>query len=326
MAYSVRWRCSQASWQRGRWSELLQGSGRKSLIAILILCLQAGLLSPRVVVAASPAERAARQQAIKAIPLDQLNREAQTKIESVVRRPSIYRRMPTTVIQSDPDLYLFLVRHPEAVVNMWELMGVTKVKIQRTADYQFDATDGSGTVCNVELIYGDKNTHVLYAEGTYEGPLLRRLIRGRCVLVLQSDYSSTVDHSVYITSQLDMFLHFENVGAELLARTLHPLVGKTADHNFVESTRFLGQVSDAAEKKKAAMQELARKLTNLEPDVRKKFSDLTASVNRRTMGRRLNRIEPAFGTARSSLDTVLQETQLRESRRNRELGRPRGPR
>ena len=324
MGYSVRWPCSQALQHRRCGGLNLRLVG-ELVVSAFVWCMLGGLLAPLPVAAAPPAEKAARQEAIQAIPLDELNAEAQAKIQSVVLRPSIYRRMPATVIESDPDLYLFLVRHPEAVVNMWELMGVTKVKIERTADYKFNATDGSGTVCHVELIYGDKNTHVLFAEGTYQGPLLRRLIRGRCVLVLRSDYANTVDRSVYVTSRLDMFLHFENVGAELLARTLHPLVGRTADHNFIESTRFLGQVSDAAEKKKSAMQELALKLTNLKPEVRKEFADVTANASRRAAIRHTNRVSPTASTS-ESLDSMLRETQVREAARRSELDRRRAAR
>ena len=112
---------------------------------------------------------------------------------------------------------------------------------------------------------GDRGTHVMYAEGQYEGPLLRRLIHGRCVLVMQSEYSHTEDQTVFVTSKLDMFVRFDNAGAELIARTLHPLVGKSADHNFIESTRFVGEVSKAAEKKSAKLQKFTEKLTKVQP-------------------------------------------------------------
>ena len=228
-----------------------------------------------------PLDPLGRAQAIAAIPFDRLSEESRAKLQSVVSQPSIYRRLPVTVIDSDPDLYLFLIRYPEVVVNMWELMGVTKAQVQRTGDFTFDANDGAGTTSRVELVYGDSKTHVLYADGAYEGPLFRRLIRGRCVLVLTSDYHQTLDQRVYVTSQLDMFVQFDNIGAELLAKTLHPLVGKSADHNFVESLRFLGQVSLAAETKTSRMQQVAERLTKIDPAVRDQFTRLTTLVGQR---------------------------------------------
>lgn len=231
-------------------------------------------------------EQQTKREAIEAIPFDQLAEEAHAKLWSVVSRPSLYRRMPTAVIPSDPDLYVFLVRHPEVIVNMWDLMGITKVKINRNADYVFNASDGAGTDSRVELIYGDQNLHVMFAEGTYEGPLLKNEIRGRCVLVLRSNYAKAQDSNTYVTSLLDVFLQIDNVGAELIARTLHPIVGSTADQNFVESVKFVGQVTQAAESRPQRLQQLSQRLTKINGPVRQQFSTLAAIAGKRAVQRR----------------------------------------
>lgn len=267
--------------QTGR---LLARTGSRRRLAIIVTAL--ALLGSSVGANAAPFERLAtdkrsRQEAIDTIPFDRLSETAQGKLWGVVSRPSLYRQMPVTVVESDPDMYLFLVRHPEVIVNMWQLMGVTKVEVDRTGEYTFGAKDGAGTECDVELVYGDPHTHVYYAEGAYEGSLLRQLIRGRCVLVLRSEFSRTEDQHVFATSTLDMFVQFDNVGAEILAKTLHPLVGKSADHNFIESTRFLGQVSQAAATRANGVKQLAGRLNNIQPDVRDKFLEVAAIASRR---------------------------------------------
>ena len=230
---------------------------------------------------AAPLDEQTRQEAIEAIPFAQLSEAAQAKLWRIVSKPSIYRSLPATVVESDPEMYLFLVRYPEVIVNMWQLMGVTKVQINRSSDYTFDASDGSGTTCNVELVYGDANVHVFHAEGTYEGALLRKLIHGHCVMVLRSDFSRTEDQHVYATSRLDMFVQLDNVGAEILAKTLHPLVGKSADHNFSESTRFLGQVCQAASTRPAGVRQLANRLNTIQPRVRAQFVEVAAQASQR---------------------------------------------
>lgn len=231
-----------------------------------------------------PIEGGTYDEAVRAIPFDRMTDEAQGKLWKIVSQPSLYRRLPVTRVQADPDLYVFLVRHPEVVVNMWDLMGVTKVKIRRTGDFTFDASDGAGTASKVELIYGDKETHVMLAEGTYEGALFKRLIHGRCVLVLRSGYSRSPANDTEVTHQLDIFVQLDNVGAELIAKTLHPLVGQTADHNFVEATRFLGQVSQAAATRPSGIQQLAGRLTKVDPEVRAQFAAVSAEVYQRATG------------------------------------------
>ena len=271
-------RASRQAWSRDHRIK----STRVTAIAIAIIVLAC----PISFVAAAPRGRTgldqqSRDEAISAIPFDQLTEETQAKLWGVVSQPSIYRQLPTTVVESDPDMHVFLVRYPEVVINMWQLMGVTKVQMKRTGDYAFKASDGAGTVCDVQLVYGDQNTHVYYAEGSYEGVLLRKLIRGSCVMVLKSEYSKTQDQHVYVTNRLDMFVQLDNVGAEILAKTLHPLVGKSADHNFTESTRFLGQISKAAETRSAGLQQLAGRLNNVTEPVRDQFTTLTGELSQR---------------------------------------------
>ena len=225
--------------------------------------------------------RADRERAIEEMPLQSLKEPLQSQINQIVLNPTIYRRLPVAVIPCDPQLYLFLVRYPEVVVNMWQLMGVTNALIKRTSAYAYDARDGAGTVSEVQLVYGTRDQHVFLAEGYYEGPLLQRRVTGRCVLLLTSAYSSDEQQRCYISNRLDMFLQLDRAGVELVAKTLHPLLGRTIDTNFSESARFVGQISFVAENNGPGVQRLASRLDNIQPEVRSRFSQIAASINQR---------------------------------------------
>jgi hypothetical protein len=260
---------------------------RRSTLQVASLWFAAAALSlsaaGRGVEAAAPyratSNREARADSLRSIPLDKLSEDARAKVWQVVSSPSVFRRMPVQAIDCDPDLYVFLVRHPDVVVNIWQLMGITKAQVKRTGAYTFDASDGSGTVTSVELVYGSPELHVMYAEGAYEGPLLKQRVEGKCVLVLRTGYFRQADDRVLVTHRLDVFLQLPHAGAELLAKTLHPLVGRLADHNFAESSKFLGLVSAAAKRNGPGMEQLAGRLTRVAPDVRARFAKLTAAAN-----------------------------------------------
>ena len=224
-------------------------------------------------------QRASKQEAIHSIPFDELSEADRARVVDVVSSPSIFRRMPIQLIRCDPDLYQFMVRYPEVIVNIWDLMGITKVTLTRTGPSSFSATDGVGTQSNVQLVYASKTTHLMYAEGTYEGPLLKRRITGRCVLLLKSGHITADDNRDYVTNRLDVFIRLNHVGAEILAKTLHPLVGRAADYNFSESTAFLGRVSRAAETNGDGMQRLVARLTKVDPAVRERFARVTATLS-----------------------------------------------
>lgn len=225
--------------------------------------------------------RAARDAAVKAIPFDQLTAATQEKLSDVVSRPSMYRRMPVKVIECDPDLYVFLVRYPEVVVNIWQRMGITQVSAKRSGDFSLLTSDGAGTRSNVELVYGTREKHVFYATATYDGPLVKRPLHARCVFLLQSGYLESSPGRTHIASQLDVFIRIDHTGADLAVKALHPLVGKTADINFTESVGFLQQISRAAETNTYGLRRLSAGLTGVDGAVRQYFAGLVENASRR---------------------------------------------
>jgi hypothetical protein len=259
------------------------GAGPRTLICgLIVVCGQ-------IATAAGPdqatSSRAARTDAIRSIPLDQLDSAMQEKVSATVERATIYRRLPIQVTPCDPDMYLFLVRHPEVVVGIWEAMDVSNVALERTGPDTFQASDNEGTLCSVKFCYSDHETQVIYAEGSYSGPMFKRPVRARCVLLLKSGYMQETDGRYYVTSRMDTFIEIDHAGVELLARTLQMLVHRAADYNFVETAVFLGTVSRTAEVNPSGMQRLAGKLTALEPDVRGEFVELSRRIGEKAQMR-----------------------------------------
>ena len=87
---------------------------------------------------------------------------------------------------------------------------------------------------------------MIYAEGVYEGSLLARPVKGCAVLVLKTGYVRETNNRYYVTSRLDCFLSIEPAGAELLTKTVSPLLGQTADSNFL-LTGFVVSISRTTE-------------------------------------------------------------------------------
>ena len=145
----------------------------------------------------------------------------------------------------------------------------------------------AGTVSQVELVYGTREQHLFMAEGYYDGPLLPRRVTGRCVLLLTSAFSQDTQQRPFVSNRLDVFVQLDNVGAEIVAKTLHPLMGRTIDRNFAESARFVGQVSHVAETNGPGVQRLVSRLDNVEPSVRTQFAQITSTMNQRAALRNL---------------------------------------
>lgn len=228
--------------------------------------------------------REAKAAAIRAIPFDQLTPDATSRLKSVIDDASYFRRMPTQTVECDPDMYTFLVRHPEVVVNIWDLMGITKVSLDRIGEYQLSGDDGAGTTCKMELVYGSNSLHVYQSVGAYSGNLWARELRGKCVVMLHNRESKFPDGRPAVTAWMDAFMKLDNVGAELVVKTLGPLVGKTADHNFVECAGFFSQISQTARTNPLGLQQVGSRLTKVSPAIREEFMRTSMSVATRHLG------------------------------------------
>ena len=165
-------------------------NGRRLAIFFAIIFSIAGTTAPAL--AAKPdgasTSRSTRDEAVRLIPMDKLTDDGRQKVAAVMSQVSIFRRLPTQVIACDPKLYLFLIEHPDMVVNMWEVMDVSDMRLEKTGPDSYRANDGVGTAGKVEYLHHSYDTHVMYAEGSYNGPLFINPVHGRCLLVLKTGY------------------------------------------------------------------------------------------------------------------------------------------
>ncbi|MEE2707935.1 MAG: hypothetical protein VX988_12855 [Planctomycetota bacterium] len=231
--------------------------------------------------AASPVgnnSRAARTEATRAIPFDELDADAQRKVNSVLNRTTIYRRLPTQLVECDARYFIFLVRHPEVIVNIWRKMNATEMVLQRKGPESFYASDNAGTISNIEFLYGDHKTHILYCEGTYDGSMTARTIRANCLIILRSEYVRHANGHQYVSNKMDIFLSVKNFGVDLVARAFQNSIGKTTDQNFVETANFVTKLGRTTERNGPGVQRLASQLEELDRETRKKFFDMAGSI------------------------------------------------
>lgn len=225
--------------------------------------------------------RSSNEAALAAIPMDRLTASAQARIQAITQRPTLYRHLPQQSIQCDADLFLYVVRNPEILVGIWDLMEITEVKTQRLDAFRLRALDGSGTDCTVDLVYGDSSIHVFVADGFYDGKLTANRINGQGVFVLRSVYRQDAAGNSVVDGTLDCFLQVDHLAADLIIRSFGPLIGKTADHNFAETARFIDQLGTHASQNPDGMEELAMRLPQVQPPTRQQFAALIQQAGAR---------------------------------------------
>jgi hypothetical protein len=213
---------------------------------------------------------AARREAIAAIPLKRIAPAFRPRVETVLNDASLFRRMPTSVIDCRPEMFTYFSENPETLVAIWRRMGLSKVRLERTGPDAFDLSDGAGTTGTLTIVDSQcdkdaQNRVVLYVQGQYEGKPFNRRLTASCVLLLRSGSVVETNDRTYVASRLDCFVKLDQPTVEILAKAAHPFVGKTADRNFSDTLAFVSNLSYTAERRPEAVERLATDLEGVEP-------------------------------------------------------------
>ncbi len=254
--------------------------------------------------------REARRVASRAIPWKVLSKGDRNAVSEVVRRADLYRKMPPRVIECDAEMFTLLTGRPELVVEVWNLMGVSKLTLDRVGPNRFRAKDTTGTVGDIRVLHaeggGAKPQQVLvHCTGVYDAPPMPKPVTATCVMLFRSQAFVGADGRSYVRANLDSFVDFDRPTAGLIAKTLGPLVMRTADHNFVETMRFVSLFSRTAERSPAGMMRLAQHLKKVDAPTRLQF----VQVCQRTAERSAQRLEQQQRVAVSPV--VQASTRLR---------------
>lgn len=238
---------------------------------------------------------AARREAIKAIPLKKIHSRYRRSVQKVLHDTSIYRRMPTQMVDCDPKMFTFLAKNPEMLVEMWQEMGISKVMLNRTGANTFSLTDNAGTTGNLVIVEQQcddraQNRVVMYSEGGYEGKPFKRPIRAQCVLLLRSGSFKETNDRDYVACRLDSFVRIERTSIELFAKALHPWVGKTADANFADTIGFVSNLSQAAERRPATIERLVNSLPRVTKQRQQQLVEIAYDCSEKYDGESMARV------------------------------------
>jgi hypothetical protein len=217
--------------------------------------------------------RAARDEAVRAIPWRQLDPEERRTAQFVIKNTSIYRRLPTRVIDCDPEMFNFLFQHPEVVIDVWRVMGISQVALEKLPGGAYRGSDGAGTNGVVRFLHTNfganaQSVAVIFADGTYEGKPFVTPLKAQSILLLRSSAVREANGRHYITVRVDSFVRIDQMGVELVAKTVQPWISKIADRNFIETLSFVSNFSRTAEKNPQGMQRLATRLASLDEPTR----------------------------------------------------------
>lgn len=239
--------------------------GGLALLALLLMGTAARAGSPSD---ASTSE-ATQAEARRSIPLAKIDAQFRPAVAAVVAEPTIFRRLPTSVVDCRPELFTFLAQNPEVMVEIWRHLGVSQVTLTRLDERTCKISDGAGTTGTIIVVEqtceeGAQNRIVMLANGSFEGKPFQQPISAQCVLVLTSGSKEETNGRRFVAARMDAFIKLDRMSLALVAKAVHPFVGQTADRNFTDTMLFVSNLSYTAEKRPEAIEQVAIDMQNLD--------------------------------------------------------------
>ncbi|MFM7035808.1 MAG: hypothetical protein ACKOYJ_11615 [Planctomycetia bacterium] len=227
--------------------------------------------------------RDARRAAIEAMPLERMNAAQRHTVEKCLQTTTLYRHLPTKTFPCDGDLLAFSLHNPEAIVDLWRVLGISRLSLDPVGPQQWRLDDGYGTVGVLRLVHhehdGRRGTLVFHGRGAYTGPLSPRMLTGSCVLLVRhTPAGSAADGRALQRIDIDAFLDMDGVGLEVVTRTLQPLIVRSAASNFSEICIFMASLSRAAEANPDGVARLAGRLPRTAPGDKQSLADIARSI------------------------------------------------
>jgi len=215
-----------------------------------------------------------RRSAIKEIPLQQMTPENRAQVTRVLDDISLYRRLPTVRVESDPRVYQFFTQHPDVAVSMWRAMNISRVKMWKTADDKYETDTQEGTAGSVKVLLRDPQHYIISCSGQFTSPATKNPIRAVAVMHLQPQNvgNNVIEHKV------DLYVSFPSQTVETIARLISPVSNRIADRNFEEVSLFVEMMHQAMSKQPGWIEQLTTKMDGIEEGRTDELLQLTANV------------------------------------------------
>ncbi len=180
---------------------------------------------------------AARSHA-KLVPLEELPPAVRANVSRVIEHPTLFTRGPSEEFTGSPDLYQWLLDHPDRAAMAWRRLGAQCMDITDRGNGHFGWTDGQGSDVHWETIYRTPDLRIWYAEGSARpGPLLPAM-PVRAVVVLHHAERHESEGHVALWHQADVFLQTDSKTAVVLTRMLGPSVPHMAEQGAAQLEMF----------------------------------------------------------------------------------------
>jgi hypothetical protein len=217
-------------------------------------------------------------RSLQRLPLAQLADADRQRVNSIVRSPSLYRRLPTVTCRTDARVYSFFVENPDVAVSIWRVMGISDMQMRQISANEYETDLKDGTFGALTVLHRSPTCHLVMCTGDFKSPLLAKPIRSTGLMCLQSQTWQAEDGTSYVTHAGDVYVMLQSEAVEAIAKLISPMSFKMADKNFEEVTLFIRMMDEAMSREPGWIERTASRMDGVIPGRDKELLDVAAKV------------------------------------------------
>lgn len=202
------------------------------------------------------------------LPYPRMSPGARDRASRILANTSQYRRMPSLQYPVDPNMYQYLINHPDVAVSTWRAMGISKLQMTQKSRFEYVASAMDGSDGIADVLWRDANQCLFIVEGRYNSPVLPSSIQASALVWLQYRFVRNKAGEILVNQQVETFVHFHSAAIETIAKLASRITNSILDRNAFEVSLYARMMSQAGQKDPRWISEVAARLDGV-PEERK---------------------------------------------------------
>lgn len=195
------------------------------------------------------------------------------RLQEVAEAASVSARAAGEPFVARPDVFEFLLDHPEFATHVTRALKLARYRIWRGPEGGLWLDDGWGVVGQFSVVYSASGTRVAYAHGQYQSGLLPS-IRGQAVVVIEYALSPTANQRSLISPAVTGFVKLDSRVIALAGMLAGSVATAKAEKEARRLVKLFAKASRAIEDNPAHVHETVRQRADVPPGDLEEFRRL----------------------------------------------------
>ena len=179
------------------------------------------------------------------------------RLQEVAEAASVSARAAGEPFIARPDVFEFLLDHPEFATHVTRALKLARYRIWRGPEGGLWLDDGWGVLGQFSVVYSTSGTRVAYAHGQYQSGLLPS-IKGQAVVLIEYGLSPAADHKSLISPAVTGFVKLESRIMALAGMLAGSVATAKAEKEAKRLVKLFAKASRAIEDNPAHVHEVVR--------------------------------------------------------------------